>query len=62
MDEASADLFGYLSTALQETSWLWCVTRRDEESGFVAPLEFAARIRSSAARRGGSDGFSPDGH
>ena len=44
MDEASADLFGYLSIALQETSWLWCVTRRDEDSGFVAPLEVAARI------------------
>ena len=44
MDEASADLFGYLAASLEATSWLWCVTRRNEESGFVAPLEVAARI------------------
>jgi class 3 adenylate cyclase/tetratricopeptide (TPR) repeat protein len=37
MDEASADLFGALAASVSATSWLICVTRRDVETGFVAP-------------------------
>ena len=37
MDEASADLFTNLAKSLDSTSWLIGVTRRDVESGFVAP-------------------------
>ncbi len=44
MDEASADLFGHLAAAVGATSWLWCTTRRDVASGFVAPAETSTRI------------------
>ncbi len=44
MDQASAELFGRLTAAIGTTSWLICVTRRDLESGFVAPPEDAVRI------------------
>jgi class 3 adenylate cyclase len=37
MDEASADLFGHLARVVHLTSWLWCLTRRDVGSGFIAP-------------------------
>jgi class 3 adenylate cyclase/tetratricopeptide (TPR) repeat protein len=37
MDEASADLFGHLAQVVHLTSWLWCLTRRDVGSGFIAP-------------------------
>jgi predicted ATPase len=33
MDEASADLFGRLAAAVGATSWLWCVTRSDIDTG-----------------------------
>ena len=44
MDEASADLFGHLAAAVGATSWLWCMTRRDVPSGFVAPEGSSTRI------------------
>ena len=44
MDEASADLFGHLAAAVGTTSWLWCMTRRDLPSGFVAPEGSSTRI------------------
>ena len=37
MDEASADLFGHVARTVRFTSWIWCVTRRDVSSGFIAP-------------------------
>ena len=37
MDEASADLFGHVARAVHLTSWIWCLTRRDVSSGFIAP-------------------------
>ncbi len=37
MDDASADLFGYLAEAVGLTSWLICIARRDVSTGFVAP-------------------------
>ena len=51
MDEASADLFGYLAEAVGLTSWLICVARRDVSSGFVAP-EGTARIELGPLDRG----------
>ncbi len=39
MDEASADLFGHLARVVHLTSWLWCLTRRDVGTGFIAPEE-----------------------
>ncbi len=44
MDEASADLFGYLAALVGATSWLICVTRRDGTGVFVAPEETATRV------------------
>ncbi|MGD0944110.1 MAG: adenylate/guanylate cyclase domain-containing protein [Acidimicrobiales bacterium] len=44
MDQASAELFGRLAEVVGATSWLICVTRRDVESGFVAPSEDTTRI------------------
>ncbi len=44
MDEASADLFGHLAAAVGATSWLWCMTRSDVASGFVAPEGSSTRI------------------
>jgi class 3 adenylate cyclase/tetratricopeptide (TPR) repeat protein len=44
MDEASADLFGYLAALVGPSSWLICVTRRDGASAFAAPEEHATRI------------------
>ncbi len=35
MDEASADLFGRLAAAVGATSWLWCVTRSDIDTGLA---------------------------
>jgi class 3 adenylate cyclase/tetratricopeptide (TPR) repeat protein len=56
MDEASADLFGHLARAVHLTSWLWCLTRRDVASGFLAPddapttrLELAPLRQAEAA-------------
>jgi class 3 adenylate cyclase/tetratricopeptide (TPR) repeat protein len=37
MDEASADLFSHVARAVRLTSWIWCLTRRDVASGFIAP-------------------------
>ncbi|MFZ0251547.1 MAG: adenylate/guanylate cyclase domain-containing protein [Acidimicrobiales bacterium] len=37
MDEPSADLFAHLARAVHATEWLWCLTRRDVGTGFVAP-------------------------
>ncbi|HEY5385165.1 MAG TPA: adenylate/guanylate cyclase domain-containing protein [Acidimicrobiales bacterium] len=37
MDEASADLFGHIARVVHLTSWVWCLTRRDVASGFIAP-------------------------
>ena len=50
MDEASADLFGHLAVAVGGTSWLWCTTRSDVASGFVAPEESSTRIDARPAR------------
>ncbi len=44
MDEASADLFGYLAALVGPSSWLICVTRRDGGSAFVAPVEHTTCI------------------
>ncbi len=44
MDEASADLFGHLAAAVDATSWLWCATRRNVPSGFVARDGTSTRI------------------
>jgi class 3 adenylate cyclase len=44
MDEASADLFGRLAAAVGATSWLWCMTTSDAESGFVALEGSISRI------------------
>jgi class 3 adenylate cyclase/tetratricopeptide (TPR) repeat protein len=44
MDEASADLFGHLAVAVGSTSWLWCSTRSDVSSGFVAPEGSSTRM------------------
>ncbi len=44
MDEASADLFGYLAALVGASSWLICVTRRDGTGVFVAPEEHATRV------------------
>ena len=37
MDEASSELFRHLARDVQARPWLICVTRRDEETGFVPP-------------------------
>ena len=37
MDEASADLFEHLARVVHVTGWLWCLTRRDVATGFIAP-------------------------
>ena len=37
MDDASADLLRYLADHLDGEPWLFCVTRRPETRGFVAP-------------------------
>ena len=44
MDEASADLLGHLARAVHLTSWLWCLTRRDVGSGFVAPDDTSVTV------------------
>ena len=41
MDEASADLLGHVARVVHVTAWLWCLTRRDVASGFVAPEDTA---------------------
>jgi class 3 adenylate cyclase/tetratricopeptide (TPR) repeat protein len=42
MDEASADLLGRLAEAASSLPWLICVTRRDVDTGFVAPTSATA--------------------
>ena len=37
MDEGSADLLRRLTMQISDLPWLVCVSRRDEETGFVAP-------------------------
>jgi tetratricopeptide (TPR) repeat protein len=37
MDEGSADLLGALTMRISDLPWLVCISRRDEETGFVAP-------------------------
>jgi class 3 adenylate cyclase len=37
MDEGSRDLLEHVARRIGEFRWLVCVTRRDEETGFVAP-------------------------
>ncbi len=55
MDEASADLFGHVARAVRLTSWIWCVTRRDVGSGFIAPDDTpTTRIELASAEPGGS--------
>ncbi len=44
MDEASADFFASLAAVVGATSWLWCLTRRDVDSAFVAPDGLTTRI------------------
>jgi class 3 adenylate cyclase/tetratricopeptide (TPR) repeat protein len=44
MDEASADLLRAIALRIPDLPWLICVSRRDEETGFVLPE--AARCRS----------------
>ena len=39
MDEASADLFAHVARTVRLTSWIWCLTRRDVSSGFIAPAD-----------------------
>ncbi len=44
MDEASAELIANLAAVVGATSWVWCITRRDVDSGFVAPDGVTTRI------------------
>ena len=44
MDDASADLFGHLAAQVGATSWMWCTTRLDGPSGFVAPEGSTVRL------------------
>lgn len=37
MDEASSDLLRRLTADLDDVPWLFCITRRDVDSGFTAP-------------------------
>jgi class 3 adenylate cyclase/tetratricopeptide (TPR) repeat protein len=37
MDEASADLIRHIAGRISDLRWLVCVTRRNEETGFVVP-------------------------
>jgi len=37
MDEASADLLRHIAGRISDLRWLVCVTRRNEETGFVVP-------------------------
>ena len=37
MDEGSADLLRAIAGRISELPWLVCVSRRDEETGFVLP-------------------------
>ena len=43
MDGSSSDLLHHIVSTLEETRWLVCVTRRDQNTGFVA-LEGAATV------------------
>ena len=76
MDEPSADLFVQLASVVGATSWLWCMTRRDVDSGFVAPEGPTTRIelpplstedavdlaeRGHAGHAPGPPGARPDG-
>jgi len=38
MDEASADLLRHIAVRITDLPWVVCVTRRDEDTGFVAPI------------------------
>jgi len=46
MDGASTDLFVYLLGDLGERPWLWTLTRRDMDTGFVAPEHERAKMIS----------------
>lgn len=37
MDEASSDLLRHVAASVHTRPWLLCLTRRDEQTGFVAP-------------------------
>lgn len=54
MDEASADLFGYLAALVGPSSWLICVTRRDGGSALVRACgaHDLHRARTARGRRG----------
>ncbi len=54
MDEASADLFGYLAALVGATSWLICVTRRDG-AGPLRRTRGARDPHRAAAARGRRD-------
>jgi len=45
MDEASAELLRHVAAAADTHPWLLCFTRRDVESGFVAPDHSLTRLR-----------------
>jgi hypothetical protein len=45
MDEASAELLRHLAGVVAGRPWLWCVTRRDVDTGFVVPEEASTVLR-----------------
>ena len=45
MDEASAELLGQVCDVVPGRPWIVCSTRRDVETGFLAPEETATRLR-----------------
>jgi len=45
MDEASAELLRHVVAAVGVHPWLFCLTRRDVESGFVTPDHAGTRLR-----------------
>ena len=45
MDEASSDVLRHVAASVDTRPWLLCLTRRDEETGFVAPGANSIRMR-----------------
>ena len=45
MDEPSAALLHHLAPELRSRPWLICTTRRDQETGFVAPADHSEMLR-----------------
>ena len=57
MDEGSADLLRAIAGRISELPWLVCVSRRDEETGFVLPeAPRCTSLQTRPADRGGARG------